>query len=274
MARRLIKIGDGLRVKRTTGRFWHGRVKTVTDQNTVSVSVGGSTAITATRESVSTIRTTQFTEQSIELGGSMLFAGTASSNLAIANDVDLRFGTGDFTVEWWQYNTDSNSAPRVFAMGTYAASNIGVSYEGNIFYFWNGTSPINIGARPSKNAWHHVAVTRSGTSLRVFVDGTQLGSTQTVSTNFSNTTNLLRIGNETTTSLGAAYGGKITNFHWVKGTAKYTANFTPATSPLSAVANTKLLLKATNSGSLVTDSSATPKTVTNNSVTFDSAKPF
>lgn len=270
---RLIKTGDGLRVKRTTGRFWHGRVRTVTDQNTVSVSIGGSTPITAVRESVSLTRTTQFTEQSVSLGGSMLFAGTASSNLSIANDADLRFGTGDFTIEWWQYRTDSNSFARVFAMGTYPSQSIGVSYEGSSLYLW-GSSGVAVGTAPTKNAWHHVAVSRSGTSLKVFVDGTQLGTTMTNSTNFSNSTYALRIGNETTTSTGSAFGGNITNFHWVKGTAKYTSNFTPATSPLSAVANTKILLKATNSGSLVTDSSASPKTVTNNSVTFSSMKPF
>lgn len=264
-----------MRVKRTTGRFWHGRVTTVTNQNSVSLSIGRGNAISATRESVATTRTTQFAE-AVEsgTGGSMKFAGSVGSNLAIANDADFRFGTGDFTVEWWQYRTDSNTNPRVFAIGTYAAVNIGVSYESSIFYYWDGTTPVNMGAVPSKNVWHHIAITRSGTSLRAFVDGTQLGTTKTISTNYTNSTNLLRIGNETTASASSSFGGYITNFNWVKGTAKYTANFTPSTTPLSAHANSKLLLKATDSASLVTDSSTAAKTVTNNSVTWDSKTPF
>ena len=27
---------------------------------------------------------------------------------------DFNFGTGDFTIEWFQYQTDSNSYPRIF----------------------------------------------------------------------------------------------------------------------------------------------------------------
>lgn len=206
-------------------------------------------------------------------GGSMLFAGTTSSNLSIPNDVDLRFGTGDFTIEWWQWQTDNNAAPRIFSIGTYPTASIGVSIEGGTLYFWAGGAN-SIGTVSLKNAWHHVAITRNGTSLRVFIDGTQLGTTKTSSTNFSNTTTALRIGNETTTSALASFGGYITNFHWVKGTAKYTANFTPSTTPLTAGANSKLLLKATDSGSLVTDSSGVGKTVTNNSVTWNSKTPF
>lgn len=209
----------------------------------------------------------------VSSGGSMLLAGTASSYLTIANDADLRFGTGDFTIEWWQYQTDNNSAPRAFSIGTYSTASIAVSIEGGTFYYWNG-SPRNMGTVSLKNAWHHIAVSRSGTSTRVFIDGTQKGSTLVDSTDYNNTTQTLRIGNESSASTGAGFGGNITNFHWVKGTAKYTSNFTPSTTPLTAVANSKLLLKATNSAGLLTDSSGLGKTVSNNNVTWDSKTPF
>lgn len=206
-------------------------------------------------------------------GGSMLLAGTASSYLTIANDADLRFGTGDFTIEWWQYQTDSNSAPRPFSIGTYPSASIAVSIESGTFYFWNGGAR-NMGAVSLKNAWHHIAVTRSGTSTRIFIDGVQKGSTLVDSNNYNDTTSTLRIGNESSASTGAGFGGNITNFHWVKGTAKYTANFTPSTTPLTAVSNSKLLLRATDSGSLLTDSSGLGKTVSNNNVTWSSSTPF
>lgn len=74
------------------------------------------------------------------VGGSLLFDGTASSNLSVPNDPDFRNGTGDFTIEWFQYATTvGNSYPRIFSIGSYPAS-IAVSQEGSdasrTFYAW------------------------------------------------------------------------------------------------------------------------------------------
>jgi hypothetical protein len=212
-------------------------------------------------------------------GGSLLFSGSASSFLTIANDVDLRMGSGDFTIEWFQYATTvGNSFPRVFSIGSYAAQSIAVSHEGSdssrTFYAWvSGANSIEA-SQNYTNRWIHFAISRSGTSLRVFRDGTQIGSTLTNSTNFNNTTNTLCIGNESSASVGAAFKGYITNFHWVKGTALYTANFTKPSRPITRVANTKVLLLATTSAAATTDSSAAPKTVSNTGVTWNALTPF
>ena len=64
---------------------------------------------------------------------SLSFIGNATSYLRIPNVADLNFGTGDFTIEWYQYQTDSNSFPRIFQIGKYsvgAGISIGVSLEG------------------------------------------------------------------------------------------------------------------------------------------------
>ncbi len=216
----------------------------------------------------------------VVLGGSMSFNGTSTSNLSVANDADFRFGTGDFTIEWFHYMDSTVGAfPRIFAMGTYPSQSIGVSMEGSgasrTFYFW-GSNAISFGniATGLYNTWNHFAITRSGTSLRVFRNGNQIGTTVSNSTNFNNTTYLLRIGNETTTSSGASFKGLITNFRWVKGVALYTGSFTVPTSPLTATPETKLLLLATNEASVSLDSSNANKTVTNSSVAFSTNKPF
>ena len=70
-------------------------------------------------------------------GGSILFDGTTNGNLSIANDVDFRNGTGDFTIEWYQYQIDSHLFPRIFQIGTYPTTSIGVSIEGGAFYYWS-----------------------------------------------------------------------------------------------------------------------------------------
>jgi hypothetical protein len=214
-----------------------------------------------------------FQPEVVSLGGSIFFSGNATSNLSIANDVDFRMGSGDFTIEWFQNQNDNNSYPRVFSIGNYPAS-IGVSIEGGTFYFWAG-SAISFGnVAPYKNQWVHFAISRQGSSLRVFKNGIQLGSTITNTTNFNNTTNLLRIGNESTTSNLASFGGNITNFRWIKGSALYTSNFPVPTSPLTAVNNTKLLLLASNEASAYNDSSGLNKIINNSNVSWVNTKPF
>ena len=91
------------------------------------------------------------------------------------------------------------------------------------------------------NQWVHYAATRSGTNLRLFANG-QLVASATDSTNIGS--NVLKIGRN-------AYSGSAPDTWWlgytsdlriVKGTAVYTAAFTPPTAPLTAVTNTTFLL--------------------------------
>jgi hypothetical protein len=206
--------------------------------------------------------------------GAMSFAGTSTSFLNIGNDIDFRLRTGDFTIEWFQYQTATGSFPRVFSIGTYSSASIAVSIEGGSFYLWVGGSFVLSASITFLNQWVHFAICRSGTSLRVFRNGTQIGSTVTNSTDINDTVNAFTIGNETTKSAGASFPGLITNFRWVKGSALYTANFTRPTSVLQDVTNTKLLLIASSAATVSTDTSSTPKTVTNSNVTYSSSTPF
>jgi hypothetical protein len=212
-------------------------------------------------------------------GGSLLFTAASSSGIRIPNDVDFQLGTGNFTIEWFQYQlTGSGTNQRIFSIGSYPTTSIAISQEGSdtskTFYAWlSGANAIASGLNLT-NAWIHFAITRSGTSLRVFRNGTQIGTTLSNSTNFNNNTQAFQIGNETTQSVGAAFNGYITNFHWVKGTALYTANFSRPTAPITPVANTRLLLKATTSGTALTDSSGKGKVATPTGVAWNSLSPF
>jgi hypothetical protein len=79
--------------------------------------------------------------------------------------------------------------------------------------------------------------------------------------NYTNTENLM-ISNESTLGSNTAFGGYMYYFHYIKGLAKYTANFTVSTAMVSAVPETVLLLTADGaSGSL-------GNTITNNAETF------
>ena len=212
-------------------------------------------------------------------GGSLLFTASSSSGISFANVADFQMGTGDFTIEWFQYQlSGSGTNQRIFSIGSWPSASIAVSQEGSdtskTFYAWLSSGNLIRSGINMQNSWIHYAICRSGSSLRVFQNGTQIGSTLSNSTNFNNTTQVLRLGNETTTSAGAAFNGYITNFHWVKGTALYTANFTRPSAPITPVANTKLLLLATSSGTALTDSSGTGKVGTATNVAWNALKPF
>jgi Concanavalin A-like lectin/glucanases superfamily len=215
----------------------------------------------------------------VSVGGSLFFDGTANSNLSISGDIDFRNGTGDFTIEWFQYaTTGGNQYPRLFSIGSYPGQSIAVSQEGSdtsrTFYAWISGGNIIESNQNYSNTWVYFALCRSGTNFRVFKNGTQIGTTLTNSTDFNDTTNALRIGNETTTSTVAAFKGYITNFRWTKGVALYTSNFTRPSAPLTASANTSLLLLATSNATASRDSSGKNKTVTNNSVAWNALSPF
>ena len=68
-------------------------------------------------------------------GGSISFNGT-NQYLSLPGSSDWAMGTGDFTVEWFQYQTSfSSNWPRIFTVGTYPSS-FGVSIEGGVMYVW------------------------------------------------------------------------------------------------------------------------------------------
>jgi hypothetical protein len=162
------------------------------------------------------------------------------------------FGTGDFTVEFWVNHSSfdnyemyigdvSMSTGRsVWGIGSTSALEGG----SNKLYFFAGTSLTTYGATwtPLTNTWYHIAASRSGTLLKLFVNGTQLGSTFTCADNIDNTygSGTFYIG-RVNSSPDWRLNGYISNMRVVKGTALYTANFTPSTTPLTAVANTSLL---------------------------------
>jgi hypothetical protein len=197
---------------------------------------------------------------------SIYFLGNTTSYISIPNAAALNFETQDFTVEWFQYQTDMNSFPRIFQKGTYTANtvSIGVSIEGGSFYYWRNNSPYLVASLTSsqyKNKWVHFAICRTGGTTTFYMNGVSFGTPLADTHNYSNTENLL-IANESTLTPSAAFGGYMYYFHYIKGVAKYTADFTVSTSMVSNTGNTVLLLTATG------DSGSLGSTITSTAGTF------
>jgi hypothetical protein len=171
-------------------------------------------------------------------GNSYQFSSSVNSFISLVASSDWAPGTGDFTIEWFSYQTSTGSFPRPFSVGNYSTAPIAVSIEGGTFYYWaNGGFRYSNSAGTILNSWVHWAVVRGSGVTKVYKNGTQLGSQITDTNNITNTSTELTVGNETTKSTGAALIGYLTNFRWVKGLAVYTGNFTTPTSALTATAN-------------------------------------
>lgn len=212
----------------------------------------------------------------VTIDGSTLFApppppgGSLESSFSIlgyANSSDWNMGTGDFTVEWFGFQTNANQ-------GTWFGFSSGDSLEAatssNAFTLYNGgTLLANIGIAAYTNVWIHWAITRSNNVIRIFRAGTQ------ISTDISNSSNLttsgrLRLGIGNTNLVG-----RFTQFNWVKGTALYTSNFTPPSQPLNANPNSKLLLLVKSDSEKFIDSSGTGKTPDQTTgISYNSSSPF
>ena len=152
---------------------------------------------------------------------------------------DWDFGTGDFTVEFHirfaVLMTQTLIGNYLTGSGTDKGWLIQLQSNMDIRFLQGDTSLLDQ-AWPNiaQDVDFHVAVTRSGTDLRAFVDGVQTGSTITDSTDFASSVQPLRLGildgsiQDTDGNIGAV---RVT-----KGVARYTANFTPPTTFYPTVA--------------------------------------
>ena len=175
--------------------------------------------------------------------GSTYFDGTGDY-LGLPSSSAFSMGTGDFTIEAWIYTTSSGTQRIVSSTGNNFEFVL-VNTGGNVYLNWyDGVVDTASGTNyVPQNSWAHVAVSRSGTSLRLFINGVISGSS-TNSVNLpANPTLYVGIYGQSNIN---AFTGYISDLRFVKGTALYTANFTPPTAPLTAVTNTSLLTLQTN----------------------------
>ena len=102
-----------------------------------------------------------------------------------------------------------------------------------------GTKYNTISSAISFGEWHHLSLSKSGTTMYSSVDGTVTSRSAPSSINNSK---YLNIGAaDASGSVSYPFNGLISNVRFLKGTALYTSNFTVPTSPLTVITNTKFL---------------------------------
>ena len=162
--------------------------------------------------------------------GAMSFDG-AGYCLLMNGGENFAFGTGDFTIECWIYFSSTAGVQVIYDQrpistnGAYPT----IYWDGSgIVYYANNSNQITGGAL-SASTWYHLAVSRSGTSTKMFINGTQVGSTYTDSTVYLNPTNRPAIGFEAFSGSQYYFNGYIDDLRITRGVARYTTNFTPPT---------------------------------------------
>jgi hypothetical protein len=212
----------------------------------------------------------------IQIGGSLIFGQGIERYLSLSGSSDWAVGTGDFCVEWFQYQTSDGppNFPRLFSVGSYPNESIGVSIESGFFLGWlNGGTTFygGFGLGSYLNQWIHLAFVRESGILSIYKNGQRQWS-NSVYNNVNNTINPLYIG----TGTSNYWSGYLTNFRFVKGNNVYTGvSFSVPTSPLTSVSGTKLLLKTIDPQTYDFDSSGLNKSITNiGGVTWSSLTPF
>ena len=157
---------------------------------------------------------------------SALFDGTGDY-LNVATGAPFRY-PGDFTIEFW-VRPNTTSMAILYEGRVNGSTSTGFTIfktPTSLAFHTNGTNQITYASSIGTGAWRYIAVCRSGTSIRMFLDGTQVGSTYSSSANFSDGICYLGID----VVLGSNLNGWMDEVRITKA-ARYVANFTPPTAP-------------------------------------------
>lgn len=179
--------------------------------------------------------------------GSIRFYGT--SYLTVATNAAFTYGTGDFTIEFW-FRTSTTGTTRYLVdqrnagVANAVIPTIYIDSSNNIQYYVSGANRISSGTTIVLDTWYHVAVARTGTSTKMFINGFQQGATYTDSNNYAASRVTMASAGD---AAGSYFTGYMTNIRLSKGFCYYTSDFVPSTTPLTPSATYTSLLY-TNGG--------------------------
>ena len=187
------------------------------------------------------------------IGGSGYFDG-GTNRLTTATSSLFNLSGANITLECWVFMT---ATPAVFNRlisigpnGVLSSLYLGIDTNRMV----NFSVPFGSGANVTSganliplNTWTHLAFVLSGSTGTLYINGTQVG--QTTGWNITSTTsNYFYLGYDATGTVDGKFTGYVSDARLLIGTALYTTNFTPPTSSVTAITNTRLLLNFTNAG--------------------------
>jgi hypothetical protein len=228
--------------------------------------------------------------------GSYTFDNTTTQYLRSASTgyAATDFKRADFTIECWVYPLSNQGGwSPILAIGSQpggAELRIGASMGGNNktgALYPGGGRDASIGdVQMTANAWHHLALVRSGNTMSFYLDGVRTGYDGNASfnnTDFANNGYIYIAQNPWPGDGG--FHGRVSNVRFVKGLAVYTGAFTPpsqafsltqsAGTNIAAITNQTTFLMTMAPGSSLVDSSSSAIVMTAvGSPTATSDQPF
>ena len=193
---------------------------TITDSSSTSHSPTAGTSVTIS------------TSQS-KFGSASCRFGAATSYVSIPNNAVFNFGTGNFTIEMW-IRIDANGDHQVLMSDAGEADWINFYYNTSqwVVRLEGGAGIIFSGGQMSADTWYHVALVRSGTDMKLFLNGTQVGSTGTSSANLQ-TSSAVIIGRSPTNPYVGTQTSYIDEVR-LSNVARWTSNFTAPSAEYAA----------------------------------------
>lgn len=179
--------------------------------------------------------------------GSIYFDG--ATDYITASNAAVNFGTGDFTIMTWANWTSTTSYAQIYgASSTNSFQTLPALHifgNGSINMWVNGGFAALSGASNvlTSNVWGHLALIRASGTTKIYINGVSVAST---TASYDVNSSFIRIGCPPATDGGIV---KYSNYFVIKGTALYTANFTPplqsGNEPLGSLDSTSLVSTTT-----------------------------
>lgn len=171
----------------------------------------------------------------------------SSAYLSLADLADWYFGSGNFTLDFWVRFTNlptSGNFMQILSQwsinpsadrgwNAYLQNTAGSYY---LIFQWSTTgsdAPYLTSSvlTVSTGVWYHFAVVRNGSNVYLYHDGVSVGSGAIGTLYDSGTSLIIGAYKDTGGSATAFLDGYLDEIRVVKGTAKWTSNFTPPTAP-------------------------------------------
>jgi Concanavalin A-like lectin/glucanases superfamily len=174
-----------------------------------------------------------------KFGNASAYFDGSVDDIRYADHADFEFGSGDFTVETWIRPSTVTGYHVLFAKCPFSGGYGAIKFEikntslrlscGSTGFSWDIVNNAETASSLlAINTWYHVAVTRSGNTFRIFLDGVNVNEV-TGSGALQDNTAAFSIGTQGEAGTSEAFYGYMDDFRITKGIARYTANFTPPT---------------------------------------------
>ena len=243
-------LADGV-IESIDGDFYNidGRVEgfeAIADRSTKTITVHGDAKLSTAVK---------------KFGTASLLLDGVGDYLSVPTQADFEFGTGAWTIEAWIYNTSQPVANQViFDFRTTNPQEVPTVYinttTNTLRFSSSGLFHIDSGTAIPINTWTHIAISKSGSSTKMYVAGVQVGSTYTDTNTYV----------QGAITIGARYDGttpffgNIDDVRISKGVARYTgATLTLPTAQLTGDLSTVLLLtlNGANNSTAIADNGVT-----------------